>query len=125
MNKRDYYEVLGIRSGASDKEIKQAYRRLARKYHPDVNPNNKAAEAKFKEITEAYEVLSDPAKRGQYDQFGHQVFGAGAEAGQRPGTGPGGFDFSRFDLGGQGGIEDLFSDRIRRSAQEAHTGPSQ
>lgn len=85
MNKRDYYEILGVRRDASDKEIKQAYRRLARKHHPDVNPNNKAAEAKFKEITEAHEVLSDPAKRGQYDQFGHQPFGTGHETTQRPG----------------------------------------
>ncbi len=124
MNKRDYYEVLGVRRGASDKEIKAAYRRLARKHHPDVNPNNKAAEAKFKEITEAYEVLSDPAKRGQYDQFGHQVFGAGHEAGRQAGAGPGGFDFTRFDLGGPGGIEDLFSDLLGRHGQAAQAGPS-
>ncbi|CBE69840.1 MAG: molecular chaperone DnaJ [Candidatus Methylomirabilis oxygeniifera] len=124
MNKRDYYEVLGVRRGTSDKEIKQAYRRLARKYHPDVNPNNKAAEAKFKEIAEAYEVLSDPAKRRQYDQFGHQPFGPGAETGQQPGAGPGGFDFSRFDLGGPGGIQDLFTDLLGRHGHEAQTGPS-
>ncbi|PWB42804.1 MAG: molecular chaperone DnaJ [Candidatus Methylomirabilota bacterium] len=124
MNKRDYYEVLDVRRGASEKEIKQAYRRLARKYHPDVNPNNKAAEAKFKEITEAYEVLSDSAKRAQYDQFGHQVFGAGAEAGRQPGGGPGGFDFSRFDLGGPGGIEDLFSDLLGRHGQGVQAGPA-
>ncbi|MDD5559446.1 molecular chaperone DnaJ [Candidatus Methylomirabilis sp.] len=124
MHKRDYYDVLGVRRGASDKEIKQAYRRLARKHHPDVNPNNKAAEAKFKEITEAHEVLSDPAKRRQYDQFGHQPFGVGHEADQRPGAGPGGFDFSRFDIGGPGGIEDLFSDLLGRRGQEAQAGPS-
>lgn len=124
MNKRDYYELLGVRRDASDKEIKQAYRRLARKHHPDVNPNNKAAEAKFKEITEAYEVLSDPTKREQYDQFGHQPFGTGHETTQRPGGGPGGFDFSRFDLGGPGGIQDLFTDLLGRHGQEAQTGPS-
>lgn len=124
MNKRDYYEILGVRRGASDKEIKQAYRRLARKHHPDVNPNNKAAEAKFKEITEAHEVLSDPAKRQQYDQFGRQPFGVGHEADQRPGAGPGGFDFSQSNLGGSGGIEDLFSGLFSRRGQEPQTGPS-
>ena len=69
---RDYYQVLGVNRNASAKEIKQAYRQLARKYHPDVNPGDKSAEAKFKEINEAYEVLSDPEKRGKYDQFGAQ-----------------------------------------------------
>lgn len=69
---KDYYATLGVRRGATDKEIKQAYRRLARRYHPDVNPGDKAAEAKFKEINEAYEVLSDPVKREKYDRFGEQ-----------------------------------------------------
>jgi curved DNA-binding protein len=69
---RDYYQVLGVNRNAAAKEIKQAYRRLARKYHPDVNPGDKSAEAKFKEINEAYEVLSDPEKRRKYDQFGAQ-----------------------------------------------------
>src|SRR3970282_791782 len=96
-------------------DIKRAYRRLARKYHPDVNPNNKAAEAKFREITEAYEVLGDPAKRRQYDQFGH----VGAPApGAASESGFGGFDFSTFDLGGAG-LGDLFSDLFRRSPREA------
>ncbi len=122
MNKRDYYEVLGVNRGASDKEIKRAYRRLARKHHPDVNPNNKAAEAKFKEVTEAYEVLSDPAKRRQYDQFGHQPLGATHEGAGRPG-GAGGFDFSQFDLGGPGGFEDLFSDLFGRRAPTGQAGP--
>ncbi len=124
MNKRDYYEVLGIGRSASEKEIKNAYRRLARKHHPDVNPKNKAAEAKFKEINEAYEVLSDTAKRRQYDQFGHQPLGAAYEGAQRPGGGPAGFDFSQFDLGGPGGFEDLFSDLFGRRAYTAQTGPS-
>ena len=70
MAKRDYYEILGIKRGASEREIKQAYRKLARKYHPDVNPGDKSAEAKFKKINEAYEVLSDSEKRGKYDRFG-------------------------------------------------------
>ncbi|MHC4194901.1 MAG: DnaJ domain-containing protein [Planctomycetota bacterium] len=71
MAKRDYYEVLGVGKGASADEIKRAYRRMAMKYHPDKNPNDKEAEAKFKECAEAYEVLSDAEKRRRYDQFGH------------------------------------------------------
>lgn len=124
MNKRDYYEVLGVGRSASEKEIKNAYRRLARKHHPDVNPKNKAAEAKFKEINEAYEVLSDTAKRRQYDQFGHQPLGAAYQGAQPPGGGPAGFDFSQFDLGGPGGFEDLFSDLFGRRGYTAQTGPS-
>jgi molecular chaperone DnaJ len=124
MNKRDYYDVLGVARGVTDKEIKRAYRRLARKYHPDVNPNDKAAEARFKEVTEAYEVLSDPAKRRQYDQFGHQTFGAAYEGADRPGAGAGGFDFSNFDFGGAGGVEDLFSDLFSGRGRAAQTGVS-
>ena len=71
MAKRDYYEVLGVNRNASADDIKRAYRRMAIKYHPDKNPGNKEAEAKFKECAEAYEVLSDPEKRQRYDQFGH------------------------------------------------------
>ena len=88
-DKRDYYEVLGVDKSADDATLKKAYRQLAKKYHPDVNPGDKEAEAKFKEATEAYSVLSDPDKRRQYDQFGHAAFenGGGGGAG-----GFGGFD---------------------------------
>ena len=72
--KRDYYEVLGIQKGATEEEIKKAYRKMAKKYHPDMNPGDKEAEKKFKEASEAYAVLSDPEKRRQYDQFGHAAF---------------------------------------------------
>ncbi len=72
MPSKDYYAILGVGRSAPEKEIKQAYRRLARRYHPDVNPGNKSAEAKFKEINEAYEVLSDPEKRQKYDSLGDQ-----------------------------------------------------
>src|ERR1044071_1739039 len=82
---KDYYKILGVAKTADEKEIKSAYRKLARKYHPDVNPGDKSAEEKFKEISEAHEVLSDPHKRSQYDQFGDQwkAFSrAGGGAGQ-------------------------------------------
>ncbi len=80
MSKRDYYDILGVSRSATADEIKKAYRKLALQYHPDKNPDNKAAEDKFKEAAEAYEVLSDPAKKQQYDQFGHQAFQQGGQA---------------------------------------------
>ena len=85
--KRDYYEVLGVDKNADADTIKKAYRVLAKKYHPDMNPGDKTAEAKFKEASEAYAVLSDSQKRQQYDQFGHAAFdnGAGGGAGRKPG----------------------------------------
>src|SRR5512139_4261341 len=92
--KRDYYDVLGVRKGASEADIKKAFRKLARKYHPDINPGDKSAEQKFKELNEAYEVLSDTKKRQQYDQFGHAAFEQGF--GQGPGPGGGGSGFEGF-----------------------------
>ncbi|HHY13779.1 MAG TPA: DnaJ domain-containing protein, partial [Thermoanaerobacterales bacterium] len=102
MSKKDYYEILGISKDASEDEIKKAYRRLARKYHPDVNTDNHNAEEKFKEINEAYEVLSDSKKRTAYDQFGHA--GVGGQGGDY-GDFSGGFgDFSSFG----GNFHDIF-----------------
>ncbi|MCH5267997.1 MAG: molecular chaperone DnaJ [Lachnospiraceae bacterium] len=100
-DKRDYYEVLGVSRSATDSEIKSAYRKLAKKYHPDTNPGDKEAEVKFKEASEAYAILSDSEKRQQYDQFGHAAFEGGA-------GGAGGFDFGSFDMGDIFG--DLFGD---------------
>ena len=100
-DKRDYYEVLGLNKGASEAEIKKAYRSLAKKYHPDLNPGDAEAEAKFKEINEANDVLSDPDKKAKYDQFGHAAFDPSAGGGF-----DGGFDGG---FGGFGDIGDIFS----------------
>lgn len=119
MAKKDYYQILGVKKDASADEIKKSYRRLARKYHPDVNPNDKTAEDKFKEVQEAYDILSDEKKRKVFDKFGYYAdnldvnspFGAGASSG-------GGFDFSGFkwenvqtpEGSGGGSFSDIFSD---------------
>lgn len=122
--KRDYYEILGVEKNASEDVLKKAYRKLAIKYHPDKNPGNKEAEEKFKEIAEAYDVLSDADKRAKYDRFGHAGVGGAA------GGGAGGFSsmediFSRFgDIFGDGGFESFFgggqrsSRRARYKAQD-------
>lgn len=110
--KRDYYEVLGVDKNADDATIKKAYRQLAKKYHPDMNPGDAEAEKKFKEASEAYAVLSDPDKKRQYDQFGHAAFDGGM------GGGAGGFDFSGMDMGDIFGdiFGDFFGGGRRRSA---------
>jgi molecular chaperone DnaJ len=98
--KRDYYELLGVQRNATEDEIKKAYRKMAMKYHPDRNPNNTEAAEKFKEVSEAYEVLSDASKRQRYDQYGHD--------GLKSAFGPGGFDFGR-DFSHSGDFQDIFS----------------
>lgn len=135
--KKDYYKLLGVNKDAKQPEIKKAYRRLARKYHPDVNPGDKSAEEKFKEIQEAYDILSDEKKRKVFDRFGYYAdnldpdspFGAGA------GAGPGGFDFSGFswDTGSGAGratsegssssFRDIFSDLFGSGAQPQAEAP--
>ena len=120
--KRDYYEVLGVDRNADDAALKKAYRALAKKYHPDMNPGDKEAEKKFKEASEAYAVLSDAEKRRQYDQFGHAAFEGGAGG---AGGGFGGFDFSGADFGDIFG--DIFGDLFGggRHGGRAGNGPMQ
>jgi molecular chaperone DnaJ len=126
--KQDYYELLGVSRKAPQKEIRQAYRKLARKYHPDLNPGDKSSEEKFKQVQEAYEVLSDAKKRQMYDQFGFETPGAGG--GVPGGVDPGDvqFDFGGFDFGGGGGgagqsFRDLFGQFFRGGGApaEAHS----
>ena len=113
-DKRDYYEVLGVSKTATDDEIKKAFRKTAKKYHPDMHPDDKECEEKFKECQEAYAVLSDPEKRRQYDQFGHAAFDGGA--------GGGGFDFSGMDFSDIFG--DIFGDFFGGSRGSYNNGPA-
>lgn len=98
-DKRDYYEVLGVQKGCSEDELKKAYRKMAKKYHPDLHPDDKESEAKFKEANEAYEILSDPQKRSRYDQFGHAGVDPSFGGGAGGAYGSGGFGFDMGDIG--------------------------
>src|SRR5258706_5423721 len=125
MAKRDYYEVLGVERGADAEEIKNSYRKLAVKLHPDKNPGDKAAEEKFKELGEAYEALSDPQKRAAYDQYGHAAFDPRSRAGFSRGAGfhdP--FEIFRDVFGGGGGdiFESLFGGGGRRDPTQPQRG---
>ena len=138
MANKDYYNILGVKKDAKADEIKKAYRRLARKHHPDVNPNDKASEDKFKEVQEAYDVLSDEKKRKVFDRFGYYAdnldpnspFSTGASGGAGGGAGgAGGFDFSgfNFEQGGSGGssssFRDMFSDLFSGGASAKQREP--
>lgn len=114
--KRDYYEVLGLNKSASDDEIKKSYRKLAKKYHPDMNPGDKQAEENFKEVNEAYAVLSDPEKKSKYDQFGHSAFDPSMGGGGFGGAGFGGFDFG--DIFGS-----MFGGGFGSSSSSRRNGP--
>ena len=125
-SKRDYYEVLGIQKGADASTIKKAYRKMAKKYHPDANPGDKEAEEKFKEVNEAYEVLSDDQKRAAYDQYGHSAFENGGMGGG--GFTGGGFTGNFSDMGDifgdifGGGFSDIFGGgSSRRRRNNAHS----
>jgi DnaJ-class molecular chaperone len=131
---RDYYEVLGVSRDASDSDIKKAYRKLARQYHPDRNPGDKQAETRFKEVQEAYEVLNDKTKRTQYDRFGFARPGGGGQGPFRAdgGAGPGGFEFQGVNpedlesiLGAfGGGLGDMFGRRARGRGRAARPAES-
>ena len=115
--KRDYYEVLGVDKSADENTIKKAYRTLAKKYHPDMNPGDKEAEAKFKEVNEAYDVLSDPDKKAKYDQYGHAAFDPSSGMGGGGFGGFGGFGDFGFD------INDIFSSFFGGSSSSRRNGP--
>ena len=128
--KRDYYDVLGIDRNADEKTIKKAYRKLAKKYHPDTNAGNADAADKFKEVNEAYDVLSDPKKKKMYDQFGHAAFEAGADPGAGAGTGGfGGFHggtnggYQEFHFNGED-MDDIFGDIFGNMFHGSHRGSS-
>ena len=129
MAKKDYYQILGIKKDAKADEIKKAYRRLARKFHPDVNPNDKAAEERFREVQEAYDILSDEKKRKVYDRFGYYSDNLDADAPFSAGAGAGtGFDFTGFDFTGSGGsagssFRDIFSDLFCGATRTAPEPP--
>ena len=138
MAKEDYYQLLGVKRDAKPEEIKKAYRRLARKYHPDVNPGDKSAEERFKLISEAHDVLSDPKKRKVYDRFGQYsdnladaaARGGGSGAATGAGHSTGGFDFEGFDWGsastaGGGGssFRDIFADLFGGGSAKAEREP--
>jgi molecular chaperone DnaJ len=119
MAQKDYYDVLGLKKGASEAEIKKAFRRLARKYHPDVNPGDKGAEARFKEISEAYEVLSDPKKRAEYDQMGDQAFRDFFRGRREEAAGDGGYRSSFRDMD----FSELFGDLFEKREAVRPRGP--
>src|SRR5258708_4989201 len=136
MAEKDYYDILGVKKNAGADEIKKAYRGLAKKFHPDKNKGNKEAENKFKEVSEAYAVLSDTEKREQYDRLGQEAFRGGGPGGHPFGGGAnpfGGFDFSQFTGGGRaragrrstggGGFTDIFSDLFGGGAAGFEPGP--
>lgn len=137
MTKRDCYDVLGVKKNATDKEIKSAYRKLAKKYHPDANPGDKRAEEKFKELSEAYDILKNPEKRKLYDRFGHAAFdetmagqGAYGPQGAQQSYGSGWYDFGTTGNGGQyreyhfssDDLGDIFGDFFGGFGKGAHTG---